>query len=121
MTVPPSKKTATFNRPLVLGGFDEVLPAGVYSVLVDLENGGWTLVLSNQPIQTQYDPNDKVNLYGSYNYDPAFDLLRAPMTVERSAMSYEQFTIDFVDVLPMGGTLLMAWENTVARIPFSAK
>lgn len=97
------------------------VPAGVYSLLVDLENGSWTLVLSNQPIQTQYDPNDKVNLYGSYNYDPAFDLLRAPMTVERSAMSYEQFTIDFVDVLPMGGTLLMAWENTVARIPFSAK
>lgn len=97
------------------------VPPGVYNVLVDLESGGWTLVLSNQPIQTQYDPDDAVNLYGSYNYDPAFDLLRAPMTVERSVVTYEQFTIDFVDVLPMGGTLLMAWENTVARIPFSAK
>ena len=98
-----------------------VVQPGTYNVLVALERGAWTLVISNQPIQAQYDPDDKVNLYGSYNYDPAFDLLRAPMTVERSAVTYEQFTIDFVDVARLGGTLLMAWENTVARIPFLVK
>jgi hypothetical protein len=97
------------------------VPPGTYNELVDLEGGAWTLVLSNQAVQTQYNPDDKVNLYGSYNYDPTFDLLRAPMTVERSPVTHEQFTIDFVVVGRTGGTMLMAWENTVARIPFVVK
>ena len=35
MTIRTSKKTVTFRRPFVLGGFDEVLPAGAYSVETD--------------------------------------------------------------------------------------
>lgn len=37
MTVRTSKKTVTFRRPFVLGDFDEVLPAGAYSVETDEE------------------------------------------------------------------------------------
>jgi hypothetical protein len=37
MTVRTSKKTVSFRRPFVLGGFDEVLPAGAYSVETDEE------------------------------------------------------------------------------------
>jgi hypothetical protein len=37
MTIRTSKKTVTFRRPFVLGGFDEVLPAGVYTVETDEE------------------------------------------------------------------------------------
>jgi hypothetical protein len=37
MTTRTSKKTVTFRRPFVLGGFDEVLPAGAYSVETDEE------------------------------------------------------------------------------------
>ena len=37
MTIRTSKKTVTFRRPFVLGGFDEVLPAGAYSVETDEE------------------------------------------------------------------------------------
>jgi hypothetical protein len=37
MMVRTSKKTVTFRRPFVLGGFDEVLPAGAYSVETDEE------------------------------------------------------------------------------------
>jgi hypothetical protein len=97
------------------------VPPGVYNVVVDLKGGAWTLVLTNQPAQAKYDPNDKVNLYGSYNYDPKFDLLRAPMNVDVAPVSFEQFTIDFVDVSDTGGTLLMIWEDTVAMVPFTAK
>ena len=32
----------------------------------------------------KYDPNDKVLLYGAYNYDPKFDVLRAPMRLSTS-------------------------------------
>lgn len=37
MTIRTSKKTVTFRNPFVLGGFDEVLPAGDYSVETDEE------------------------------------------------------------------------------------
>jgi len=37
MTIRTSEKTVTFTNPFVLGGFDEVLPAGVYSVETDEE------------------------------------------------------------------------------------
>lgn len=37
MTTRTSKKTVSFRRPFVLGGFDEVLPAGAYSVETDEE------------------------------------------------------------------------------------
>ena len=37
MTIRTSKKTVTFGRPFVLGGFDEVLPAGAYIVETDEE------------------------------------------------------------------------------------
>ncbi|MDH3596752.1 MAG: hypothetical protein OEU09_11155 [Rhodospirillales bacterium] len=37
MTIRTSKKTVTFRRPFVLGGLDEVLPAGTYSVETDEE------------------------------------------------------------------------------------
>jgi hypothetical protein len=37
MTIRTSKKTVTFRRPFALGGFDEALPAGAYSVETDEE------------------------------------------------------------------------------------
>ena len=37
MTTRTSKNTVTFSRPFILGGFDEVLPAGVYRVETDEE------------------------------------------------------------------------------------
>lgn len=37
MTRRTSKSTVTFSKPFVLGGFDEVLPAGAYDVETDEE------------------------------------------------------------------------------------
>jgi hypothetical protein len=37
MTIRTSEKTVTFRNPFVLGGLDEVLPAGAYSVETDEE------------------------------------------------------------------------------------
>lgn len=37
MTIRTSEKTVTFRRPFVLGGSDEVLPAGAYKVESDEE------------------------------------------------------------------------------------
>ncbi len=104
----------TTQVPLQIGG--KTLAPGVYNVFVDLKPGNWTLVISNQPVQETFDPNDKVRLSGATNYDPKFDLLRAPMTVRTSDASVEQFTINFTNVGDAGATLTMAWEKTAAAI-----
>jgi Protein of unknown function (DUF2911) len=104
----------TTQAPLQVGG--KTLAPGVYNVFVDLKPGNWTLVLTNQPVQEAFDPNDKVRLSGATNYDPKFDLLRAPMTVRMSDASVEQFTINFTNVTDAGATMTMAWDKTVAAI-----
>ena len=104
----------TTQAPLQVGG--KTLAPGIYNVFVDLKPGNWTLVLTNQPVQEAFDPNDKVRLSGATNYDPKFDLLRAPMTVRMSDASVEQFTINFTNVTDAGATMTMAWDKTVAAI-----
>jgi hypothetical protein len=104
----------TTQAPLQIGG--KTIAPGVYNVFVDLKPGNWTLVMSTQPVQETFDPNDKVRLSGATNYDPKFDVLRAPMTVRAGDASVEQFTIGFVNVTDAGATMTMAWEKTVATI-----
>ena len=109
----------TTQAALSIGG--ATLGPGVYNVLVDLTAASWTLVLTNQPVQQKYDPNEKVLLYGAYNYNPKYDVLRAPMQVSEAPRSVEQFTIGFLDVTSDGGTLYMAWDRTVAMVGFAVK
>jgi hypothetical protein len=105
------------EAPLVIAG--KTLPAGEYSVFVDLKPGAWVLIVSRQPFQAKYDANNKTETWGSENYDPKFDVLRAPLTVAIGRMSMEQFTIAFIDLTQQGGTLALAWETTVATLAFT--
>lgn len=107
--------TLTTQVPILVGG--KTLAPGVYNVFVDLKPGDWTFILSNQPRQPKYDPNDKVNLYGSYNYDPKFEVARAKMNVENVDQKLEEFTITFCSLTDRQVMLLMAWENTAALVP----
>jgi hypothetical protein len=107
--------TLTTQVPLVIGG--KTIAPGVYNVFVELKPGNWTLVLSNQPRQPKYDPNDKVNLYGSYNYDPKFDVVRAPMNMDNLDQKLEELTITFLRPSERMLLLTLAWENTVATVP----
>ena len=100
--------------PMQVGG--RTLAPGVYNLFVDLKPGDWTLVISNQPVQEKFDPNDKVRLSGATNYDPQFDVLRAPMRVVTSPSSVEQFTIGFINVSDADMTMTMQWDKTVAAI-----
>ncbi len=109
----------TTQATLVFG--TQTLAPGVYNVLADLKESGWTLVLTNQPAQTKYDPNEKVLLYGAYNYNPKYDVLRTPMRMSSLDASIEQFTMGFLDVQPSRGTLYMAWDRTVAMADFTVK
>lgn len=104
----------TTQVPLSIGG--KTLQPGVYNAFAELKPNAWTLVLSTQPRQPRFDPNEKVLLYGSYNYDPKFDVLRAPMTVRKSDARVEQLTIGFINATPTGVTMEVMWETTVATV-----
>jgi hypothetical protein len=103
--------------PLVLGG--KTLPAGEYSLFVELKPEAWTLVVSREPFQVKYDPNNKTATWGSANYDAAQDVLRVPMNTTTLPYSVEQFTIGFIDMTQQGGKLAMWWEKTMAAVPFT--
>jgi hypothetical protein len=107
----------TTEAPLVFGG--KTVEPGTYSVFVDLKEGAWTFVLSTQPVQEQYDPQDKTRTFGAYNYDPKFEVVRVPMKLMESPVSAEQFTIAFVDMTPQGGSLAMWWNKTMATVGFT--
>jgi hypothetical protein len=103
--------------PLVIGG--KTLAAGEYSLFVELKPGAWTLILSTEPFQQKYDPNNKTETWGAYNYDPKFDVLRAPMTLAKGPSSVDQFTIQFADVTTTGGKMMLLWEKDVATVAFT--
>jgi hypothetical protein len=107
----------TTQAPLQIGG--KTLAPGVYNVFAELKPGAWTLVLNTQTVQEKYDPNEKVKLYGAYNYDAKFDVLRAPMTVRTGDVSVEQLTLGFVNVSDTSATLEIRWEKTVASVTLS--
>ena len=109
----------TTQAALDFGG--TTVQPGVYNVLVDLKPGVWTMILSTQTLQPQFNAEDKVNLYGGVNYDPKFDVLRVPMAIDVLPVKFEQFTIDFGDVTATGGTLMMLWETTGAFVNFTVK
>ncbi len=102
--------------PLMIGGTE--IPVGEYSVFVELDQGNWTLILSTHEAKDSgRAPGD--GLWGSYNYTSDKDVVRAAMMVEDVGFSIDQFTISFFDVTETGGTLAMAWDSTMATIPFT--
>ena len=109
--------TLTTQVPLVVGG--KTIAPGVYNVFVDLKPGAWSLVINTQERQPKYDPSDKVKLFGAYNYDPKFDVVRVPMKMEASDVTVEQFTIGFVNATERGVTMMMVWETTCAVVEFA--
>ena len=107
----------TTEVPLVVGG--KTLAPGSYDLFVDLKESGWTLIVSTQPTQAKYDPKDKTAIWGSYGYDPKFDVVRAPMQKVSLKHSVDQFTIAFLDMTDAGGNLAMAWGAEAAVVPFT--
>lgn len=102
--------------PLVFGG--KTIPAGEYNLFVELKEGSWVLILTNQPVQAKYDPNNKTELFGAYNYDPKYEIVRAPMRVETLPFSIDQFGIGFVNMTQQGGSIGMWWDTTQAMVDF---
>jgi hypothetical protein len=109
----------TSEVPLIVGG--RTLTAGTtYTVFIDVKEHAWTLVLSTLHAQKAYDPNNKTDTFGAYNYQPSGDAVRVPMKLETLPHSFEQLSWQFVDVTPRGGSLALVWDRMMASVPFTA-
>jgi hypothetical protein len=105
------------EAPLEIGG--KRLAPGEYDLFVDLKEPGWTLIVSTQPTQDRYDPNEKTKIWGAYGYDQKYDVVRVPMKMVTPQVSIDQFTIGFADMSDKGGKIAMAWDKTAAVVPFT--
>ena len=104
--------------PLVFGG--KTVPAGEYSLFIDLKLPAWTLIISNWTAQAKFDPQDKSALWGAYGYTPEKDVLRVPMKVDTLPFAVDQLTWSFVDMKSDGGRVALMWGNTMGSTPFTA-
>jgi hypothetical protein len=103
--------------PLTIAGKN--VPAGEYSVFIDLKEGAWTFVLSNWAAAENYPSPSKDQLWGSFDYTPAKDVVRAPMKLAKNTMSIDQLTWSFANVTAAGGELVIMWDKEIASVPFT--
>lgn len=104
--------------PLQIGG--KTVPAGEYSLFIDLKENNWTLIVSSWAAQQKYDPANKTALWGAYNYTPDKDVARVAMEVDSNlGLSVDQLTWDFANVTDTGGTMFVVWDRTLAAAPFT--
>ena len=102
--------------PLVVAG--KTLAPGTYTVFIDLKPNNWTLIVSNWPAQTRYDPKNTAALWGAYEYTPDKDVVRAPMTLAALPFAVEELSWQFTDMTEAGGKLTIMWDKVVASVPF---
>lgn len=103
--------------PLVIGG--KTVPAGEYSLFIDVKPGAWTFVVSSWAAQAKFDKADTTALWGAYGYTPDKDVTRAPMTLSTLPHAVEELTWNFVDMTKDGGRMAIAWERTMATVAFT--
>jgi hypothetical protein len=105
--------------PLTFG--DKTVPAGEYSLFIDLKLPQWTLIVSSWPAQAKFDPQNKTALWGAYGYTPDKDVARIPMKVETLLFAVDQLTWTFVDMTEDGGRMALIWGKTMGSAAFKAR
>ena len=103
---------------LMIGG--TTVPAGEYSLFIDLKDGAWTAIVSKQGYMETFDREKMAEglTWGAYGYSADHDVVRAPMMVETTEYSIDQMTILFSDVSDAGGALVVMWDNQTGVLPF---
>jgi len=99
---------------------DKRMPAGEYSLFIDLKLPESTLIVSRWAAQTRFDPSNKEALWGAYSYTADKDVLRTPMKLEKLPFDVDELTWTFLDMKNDGGRLALMWGNTLASAPFKA-
>ena len=101
---------------LVING--KTIEPGGYSLFIDLKPDNWTFIVSNWQPQRFFNPNNREQLWGSFGYTPAKDVVRAKMTLSTLPFSMDQMTWSFIDMSDKGGRLALMWDKVMAAVPF---
>lgn len=114
-----ANQTTRLKTEVALKFGDKVVPAGEYSLFIELKEGTWTMIVSNWAGQKDYDPENKNALWGSYGYTADKDVARAKMEVVHTEYRIDQMTMGFVNVTNTGGSIYVGWDQTTGVVPFS--
>ncbi|MEO5895319.1 MAG: DUF2911 domain-containing protein [Vicinamibacterales bacterium] len=104
--------------PLQIGG--KTIPAGEYSLFIDTKSPtDWTLIVSSWGAKKSGSDQTPDTIWGSFNYTPDKDVARAPMTLGKLPVSFDELTWNFVDMKTEGGKLAIMWDTLIATTPFT--
>jgi len=94
-----------FYRPVNIGG--KKISKGRYTLYAIVNESSWTFIL-----------NKETDTWGSFKYNPAKDLVRTDVPVQKINESVESLAITF----EKGGgniKLIVAWENVKVSLPIT--
>ncbi len=118
-----SNTRVKIDADLVING--TTVPAGEYSFLIELKEGSWTAILSEQPYVGRVTSRADVQTgigegksWGGYGYKVEHDVVRAPMVVEKIENSIDNLSYWFSDVTDAGGALAIGWDDHIGVLPF---
>ena len=103
--------------PLVING--KTVPAGEYTMFIELKPNAWTLIVSRWAAQKNESAKEPNTLWGSFGYTPDKDVVRAPMKLETLPHAVEQLTWEFLDVTDAGGLIAITWDKVMASVAFT--
>ncbi|MEZ0610255.1 DUF2911 domain-containing protein [Fibrella sp. WM1] len=93
-----------FYRDVTIGG--KKIPAGNYALLVLPTETEWTVILSSD-----------LDQWGAYSYNPALDVARVNVPVQKSDAVIENFSIQFAKKDATTATLYMGWDTAMVAVP----
>jgi len=102
--------------PLVING--KTVAPGEYSLFIDLKPNNWTFIVSSWKASKEFPSREKDALFGSFDYTPDKDVVRAPMKLEMLNHSVDQLTWEFLDMSDAGGALAISWDKVLASVAF---
>lgn len=87
---------------------NHIIPAGTYGLYSIPSEKEWTIILHKNS-----------NLWGSAGYKKENDLIRFTVPAIKTKDTRETFYIGFQDFTVDGAALIILWENTEIKIPFT--
>ncbi len=94
-----------FYQDVELSG--KQVKAGSYSLFTLPGEKEWTIILSSD-----------LDYWGAYSYNDKNDVLRVTAPVSQLDNVVENFTIEFASKGEKQGVMKLAWDKTVAEVPF---
>ena len=91
------------------------VPAGEYTLFIDLDKGKWQLIVNKQTGQWGIKQD------GAANFQESQNVGKVAMTMSKPPALVEQYKITLSSAGGNKGKLEFAWENVVASVPFTVK